>query len=164
MVGQDVGAEDRGVAGISGATEEEERKPTVARIQRAPTAKEWDDHMSHNVEYRDWCPWCVQRKGISRHHVQDAEEAEELGVTVRIDWTFVNSVDNDSDESGQPTLVVHDSNTLAIWASLRDSTEITEDLVDWVCGNLRDAGYTGVRITLKSDGEEGMKALKVGLH
>ena len=29
----------------------------------------------------------------------------------------------------------------------------------FVC-NLRDAGYTGVRITFKSDGEEGMKALK----
>ena len=74
---------------------------------------------------------------------------------------FVNSVDNDSDESGPRTLVVHDNNTSAIWASLRDSKEITEDLVDWVCGNLRDAGFTGVRITLKSDGEEGMKALKV---
>ena len=33
-------------------------------------------------------------------------------------------------------------------------------MVDWVYCNLRDAGSTGVRITLKSDGEEGMKALK----
>ena len=93
--------------------------------------------------------------------MQDAEEAEKLGVTVSIDWTFVNSVDNDSDESGPPTFVVHDNNTLAVWASLRDSKEIMDYLVDWVCGKLRDAGYTGVRITLKSDGEEGMKALKV---
>ena len=46
------------------------------------------------------------------------------------------------------------------WATLRKPKEITEDLVDWVCCNLRGAGYTGVRITLKSDLEEGMKALK----
>ena len=64
------------------------------------------------------------------------------------------------DESGPPTLVVHNKNTLAIWASLRESKEITEDVVDWVCCNLRDAGYTGVRITLKSNGEEGMRTLK----
>ena len=72
----------------------------------------------------------------------------------------MNSADDSSEETGPPTLVVHDNNTLAIWASLRESKEISEDLVDWVCSNLRDAGYTGVRITLKSDGEEGMKALK----
>ena len=44
--------------------------------------------------------------------------------------------------------------------SFGESKEITEDLVDWVRCNLRDAGYTGVRITFKSDGGEGMKALK----
>ena len=47
-----------------------------------------------------------------------------------LDWTFVNSVDNDSDESGPPTVVVHDNNTLAIWASLQDSKEIIDDFVD----------------------------------
>ena len=67
---------------------------------------------------------------------------------------------NDSDESGPPTLVVYDNNSLAIWASLRESKEITEDLVDWACCNLRDAAYTEVRITLKSDGEEGTQAFK----
>ena len=72
----------------------------------------------------------------------------------------MNSAEDSSEETGPPTLVVHDNNTLAIWASLRESKEISDDFVDWVCSNLRDAGYTGVRITLKSDGEEGMKALK----
>ena len=56
------------------------------------------------------------------------------------------------DESGPPTLVVHGNTTSAIWASSRDLKEIKEDLVDWACCDLRDAGYTGVRITLKSDG------------
>ena len=116
--------------------------------------------MSHHAEFCVWYPWCVQGKGISCDHVQDPEEVEKLGVTVSLDLTFVNSADNDSDESGPPTLVAHDNNTLAIWASLRESKEITEDLVDWVCCNLPDAGYTGVGITPKSDGGEGMKALK----
>ena len=58
------------------------------------------------------------------------------------------------------TFVVHDNNTLAIWVSPRESKETAENLVDWVCCNLPDAGYIVVGITLKSDGEEGTKALK----
>ena len=96
--------------------------------------------MSHHAEFREWRPWCVQGNGISCNHIQDPEEVETSGVTVSLDWTFDYSADDDSDESGPPTLVVHDNNTLAIWASLRESKEITEDLVDWVCCNLRDAG------------------------
>ena len=83
--------------------------------------------MSHHAEFRDCCPWCVQGKGISRHHVQDPEEVEKLEGTVSLDW---HSAENYSDESGQPTFVVHDKKVLAIWASLRESKEITEDLVD----------------------------------
>ena len=87
-----------GIAGSSKATGEEERKPKVARIPRAPTAQEWDDHMSHHAEFRDWFPWCVQGKGIPRHHVQDPEDVEKLGVTISLDLTFVNSVEKVLDE------------------------------------------------------------------
>ena len=76
MVGQDVGSGDEGTAEDSTATGNEERKPKVARIPRSPTAQEWDDHMSHHAEYRDWCPWCVQGKGTSHHHKQDPEGVE----------------------------------------------------------------------------------------
>ena len=86
--------------------------------------------MSQHAEFRSWCPWCVQGRGISRHRVQDTEDVEKSGVTVSLDWTFVNSVEKDSDASGPPTLVVHDNITLAIWASLRESKEILEDVVD----------------------------------
>ena len=112
------------------ATEGEERKPKVARIPRAPTAQEWDDHMSHHAEYRDWCPWCVQGKGISHQHRQVDKDDEKIGVTVSMDWTYVNSIEDESDETGPPTLVLHDNNTIAIWASACESKEVTEDLVD----------------------------------
>ena len=159
MVGREVGAGDE--EELQEATvDDEERKPRVARIPRAPTAQEWDDHMSHHAEYRDWCPWCVQGKGIAQQHRQSDKEEEKIGVTVSMDWTYMNSAEDEIAETGPPTLVVHDNSTIAIWATARESKEITDDLVDWVCNNLRDAGYVGTRITLKSDGEEGMKALK----
>ena len=146
--------------GVLEATGEEEMKLKVARIPRSPTAQEWDDRMSHGAEFRDWRLWCFQGNGKSRHHVQDPEKVWKLGLTVSLNLTRANSADDFSDESGPPTLVVHDSKTLAIWATFRESKEIAEDLVEWVCCNLRDAGYIGFSFTLKSDGEEGMKALK----
>ena len=79
VFGQDADAEDEGIARSSGATGEEERKPKVAIIPRAPVAQERDDHMSHHAEFRDWCPWCVQVKNILRHHVQDTKEMGSYG-------------------------------------------------------------------------------------
>ena len=46
-----------------GAIVEEERKPKIARIPVAPTAREWDDHMTHHAEFRDWCPLVFSGKG-----------------------------------------------------------------------------------------------------
>ena len=134
MVGREVGAGDE--EELQEATvDDEERKPRVARIPRAPTAQEWDDHMSHHAEYRDWCPWCVQGKGIAQQHRQSDREEEKIGVTVSMDWTYMNSAEDESAETGPPTLVVHDNSTIAIWATARESKEITDDLVDWVCNN-----------------------------
>ena len=77
------------------ATEDEERKPRVARIPRAPIAQKRDDHMSHHAEFRDWCAWCCQGKGISHQHRQTSGEDEKLGITVSMDWTFMNSADDE---------------------------------------------------------------------
>ena len=100
-----------------------------------------------------------QGKGISRHHVQATEEVGKFEVTASHDWAFVNSADNDSDESRPPTVVVRDNHTLAICASLRDSKDFTDHVVEWACCNLRDSGHTGVRITLKQYGrrDEGIE-------
>ena len=136
MVGREVGAGDE--EELQEATvDDEERKPRVARIPRAPTAQEWDDHMSHHAEYRDWCPWCVQGKGIAQQHRQSDKEEEKIGVTVSMDWTYMNSAEDEIAETGPPTLVVHDNSTIAIWATARESKEIIDDLVDWVCNNLK---------------------------
>ena len=131
-MGVDDRKEEEGEAAVGG-----ERKPRVARIPRARTAQEWDDHMSHHAEYRDWCPWCCQGRGISYHHKQAVEEDEKIGVTVSMDWTYVNPAEDDGGETGPPTLVMHDNSTIAIWAAARESKEVTEDLVDYVCNNLR---------------------------
>ena len=154
-----------GAAGVEQKNEvgdeaDEERRPNIGRVPRAPTTQEWNDHMTHHSEYRDWCPFCVQGKGISYQHRRGPEDEEKIGITVSMDWAYLNSKDDESDEYGPPTLVAYDNNTKAIWTMARESNEVTEDLVSWMCQNLRTAGYSGLRITLKSDGEPSMKLLK----
>ena len=77
-----------------------------------------------------------------------------------MDRTYLNSKDDENDESGPPTLVVYESNAKAIWAMARESKARIEDLVDWMIHSLKDAGYAGLRITLKTDGEVSTKAVK----
>ena len=61
---------------------DEERKPKIGRVPRAPTTQEWNDHMTHHSEHRDWCPFCLQGKGISYQHRRGTEEGEKIGITV----------------------------------------------------------------------------------
>ena len=152
---------ERGVEDVEKVEEsDEERKPKIGRVPRTPTTQEWSEHMTHHSEFRDWCPFCVQGRGISYQHRRGKDEDEKIGITVSMDWTYLNSKDDENDESGPPTLVAYDSNTKAIWAMARESKEVNDDLVDWMVQNLKDAGYAGLRITLKTDGEVSMKALK----
>ena len=44
-----------------------------------------------------------------------------------------------------------------------DCKEAKPDIVAWMNQNLVDAGFAGMRVTLKSDGEPAMKALKGAL-
>ena len=80
-----------------------------------------------------------------------------------MDWAYMNSIENEDDESGPPTLVAYDNNCKAIWAMARESKEVTDDVAEWMHQNLKVAGYSGCRITLKSDGEPSMKALKTAI-
>lgn len=59
-----------------------------------------------------------------------------------------------------PVLVVYDLELEAIWALPVESNGPTKVAVDWVVGKLIEAGYHGQRITLQSDGESSVLAMK----
>ena len=79
------------------AEEEEERKPKIGRVPKMPTADVWNDHMTHHPEFRDWCPFGVQGKGISYQHRKVPEEEENIGITASMDWAYMNSIENEDD-------------------------------------------------------------------
>ena len=141
------------------AENEEIRQPRVARVPHTPTKVEWDTHMLLHADYRSWCPFCVQGKAHSAHHVMSQEE-ERLGVTISMDYTYMGTMEEEEKETGVAHLLMHDNATSAFWCMQVDSKEAKPEIVAWMNQNLVDAGYAGMRLTLKSDGEPAMVAVR----
>ena len=158
--------ESEGIEDRKGEAEEEveeSRQPKIARVPVKPTKAEWDAHMLLHAEYRSWCPYCVRGKAHSNQHALNKKEEEKIGVTISMDYTYMGSEDDENDENGVAHLVMHDNGTSALWCMKVDSKEAKPEIVAWMNQNLIDAGYVGVKLTLKSDGEPAMRALKRAL-
>ena len=68
---------------------------------------------------------------------------------------------NEEQEQGmQATLVMYDSGTKGVWAFLVDRKGSTRYAAKGVAGRLKEAGYGGMRVTLKSDQEFAIIDLK----
>ena len=137
--------------------DEEAPKIVVKRRPYMPTQKEIDEHMPTHIPYRSWCPHCVAGKGISGKHV-GGEDQDKIGVTISLDYCFMGT-ENDPDEL-MPVLVMHDDSLELIWALPVESKGPTKYVVDWCTRKLDEAGYRGQRISLKSDEEPAIMALK----
>ena len=136
----------------------EARAPKIARRPEAPTKADIDAHFPWHAEFRSWCKYCVEGKAISRHHVAGDPKEEALGVTVSVDYCFMTP--EESEEGMDAILVGYDSEKLGLWAMSVDAKGPTPAAVGWLSGKIEDAGYNGVGITIKSDQEESIKALK----
>ena len=55
---------------------------------------------------------------------------------------------------------MQDNATNALWCMQADCKEAQPEIVAWMNHNLIDVGDAGMRVTLKSEGEPAMKALK----
>ena len=54
--------------GVEADDVDEMRQPRKINRPRAPTEKDMDDRLPLHLEYREWCPACVARKGLSTQH------------------------------------------------------------------------------------------------
>lgn len=144
---------------VPDASEFGERKPKAARRPYKPTQAEIDEHYPLHVHYRSWCPHRNAGKSIGRQHTRSAGNEERMGVTISIDYAFMTP--EDAEEGVPPILVACDDSTDAVWAMQVDSKGVEAGVgVDWLFGKLEFAGYSGMRITIKSDQEPSIMALK----
>ena len=112
--------------------------------------------MTLHADYKDWCPDCVAGRGISPQH--RSSKKERTGREFSIDYAFMTAEDVEEDMC--PVLVGYDNDSYGIWALAVDAEGATKSSVQWVNGKIDEAGCSGTPITLRSDQEEAIMALK----
>ena len=105
-----------------------------------------------HAEFRDWCRYFVEGKGVSRHHEKGKEEEKTIGATVGVDYCFWTP--EDFEEEMDAILVGYDSETIGLWTMAVDATGPTLSSTEWLSNKIEEAGYIGISITMKSDHEE----------
>ena len=136
----------------------EVRLPRVARRPVLPTKAEIDEHLPLHLNFRSWCAQCVRGKARLAQHMVQPSDRERLGITVHMDYAFMTA--EEAEESMQPTLVIYDDDKMAFWAPGVEQKGVTEGIVKYVAGILDQSGYLGQRLTIKSDQEPSILALK----
>ena len=102
-----------------------------------------------HVDFRSWCRYCIEGRGVSRHHEKGKEE-EAIGTIASVGscfWTpeaFEEEMDYPLDmipRMGFGTMAV-------------DAKGPTPSSTEWLSNKIEEAGYSGVSITMKSGQEE----------
>ena len=141
-----------------GEPQEEVGAPMIARRPGVPTKVEINAHYPIHIELRDWCRYCVEGKGVSRHHEMGKEEEEAVGVTVCVDYCFWTPEEFEGEMDA--ILVGYEREKMGLWTMVVEAKGPTPSSTEWLSGYIEEAGYNGVSITLKSDQEESIKSLK----
>ena len=143
---------------IEGEMEVEMRKPRVGARPVLPTKAEVEAHYPLHLEYRSWCAHCRAGKARMAPHQCEPADREKMGVTISCDYAFMGS--EEADENMQPSLVIFDDDKEAFWAIGVNSKSVTEPLVKHFTNILGQSGYEGEKVTMKSDQEVSVVALK----
>ena len=136
-----------------------ERIPKNVRRPNASTQAMLDEHYPSHAHYRSWCPDCVAGRSVGKQHKTPVSTEEPLGVTISLDYAFWNAQEEEQDLS--PILVAYDHGKRALWVLEVYKKGVEAGVgVKWLAAKLEFAGYTGVKVTLRSDQEVSILALK----
>ena len=133
-----------------------------------PTKAELDEHYPLHLTYRSWCEHCGSGRGLSTQHRSVGGPVED--VTWNMDYCFVGDKldddmlddenNGDKKKSKAAILVTYDDFKRAFWALQTDKKGTTDGVVKWCTDRLEDSGYVGSPVTVKSDQEESIVALR----
>ena len=133
------------------------RKPRVGRVPITPTKADLEEHLPLHLEYREWCPHCVAGKSTGEQH-RSRQEEEALGSTVSVDYAFM--VPEEQEQDMCPILVAYDHSKYGLWVMETDHKGATDASVKFMSMRMEEAGHIGNDITMKSDQEDAVVALK----
>ena len=143
-------------ATVMSGDDEDVKAPKVASRPYQPTKAEREAHEITHLPYRNWCPHCVAGKGVSSPHFKSDGE-EPIGIEVSMDYCFMG---DEATEGVPPILIAWDGGHRALWALPVDHKGADDYVVNWLVKKIEEAGYGGVPITIKTDQEPAIMALK----
>ena len=124
-----------------------------------PTKAEIKAHFPLHVHYRSWCPDSRAGKSLGRQHPRRDKSLEGLGVVISIDYAF--RLPEESEDGVAPILIAFYNHSGAIWTLQADKKGVESSIgVDWLTSKLDMAGYAGIKITIRSDQDPSIKAVK----
>ena len=139
-----------------------ERIPKKVRRPEAPTKAMIEEHYPCHAHYRSWCPDCAAGRSLGMQHRSGDPDEEPLGVTISLDYAFKAGDEVEADL--QPQLVAYDHGKKALWVLEVEEKGVEAGVgVAWLAEKLEFAGYAGVKVTLRSDRERSILALKRAL-
>ena len=155
------------VDAVNVVDEEPARQPRVAPRPKAPTQADIDAHEPLHLDYRAWCAHCVGGRGHSAHH--RSEDKDEIpGATWHMKYAFLREkCDVKGEETEAPgnatMLITYDEGKEAFWAMHAAKKGVAPGVAKWCCDRFEDSGYGGNSITVKSDQEESIVALRCAI-
>ena len=97
---------------LLGPIEEDDEAAAAIEVKWTcmPCDEEVRVHSLTHLPFRDWCPYCVQGRGVSAPHRKGA--AEESGILV-ISMDYMGMVEKEPEMDENPTIVLTDRKSKA---------------------------------------------------
>ena len=131
------------------------RQPQRVQNPLLPSQAERDQHDLTHLPFRSWCAHCVRGCGQTHPHhrvVRDVDAVPEI----HVDYCFMGK----KQEKAQPILVVRDRDTkMTLSFLVREKGAVDMHVVKRILAFLKELGYDGVKIIVKSDQESPIKAV-----
>ena len=143
------GDEGRDQAQEEEGDREEVPPPPNIHLPIAPSQEDWDEHFRTHINFRDWCPVCVEARGRERPHHRRRDAVRSGLPTICMDYKEVR-------KGRPPLIIVKDQATKSTFChqALRKGGS-DQWLVKRVIRDIENTGHTAV--TLKGDGEPAMQ-------
>ena len=140
---------------------EEAARPRTRAPPVKPSAAEVENHMVTHLPFRDWCPHCVRGKSGSKVH--KANPGKHEIPTIAVDYMFMHSRQEESEERGMPIMVTKDlmnceTSTGMVSASVVTQKGMCPQAIRRLSSEIGKLGHS--ELILKSDGEPSIMTLK----
>ena len=138
---------------------EEADMPKRVYFDMRPSQEEVNAHNISHLPYRSWCPHCVRGKARRRNHRKKNRQRRDGVPVISMDymWLKGKKTDPDSDQKGNPILVMHCRDSKLTWSRVLLKKGVDPYSVKVACDMIAFTGHK--RVILKSDGESSITAL-----